>query len=393
MIAPAHLIARPNPVLLGDFSGERRKPMRPVDFRGETFDRDFDDATLFFDAFEAAPGRVVLPGPPFLNLGSALSRTQFSAGAMNCRTRLRNLDRHAQVWLDAPINVSRLQLRGPLGDFEIAVAQRATSLFEGRRVIFTLSRNNPIPWILDWVRFNRDIHGADAVLIYDNASTDYDSAALNRALSAVEGLVRSVVVEWPFKYGPQGVDARRYWDSDFCQLGAWEHARWRFLQDAASVMNSDIDEFVLPPQGTSVFQATEKSRAGFVGYFGRWIVGIVGRGPSPAEGVLPRHRDYDVVQREAMRRSKLLVSRDLNRCQPKWTLAPGRCPAWAQWKVHTIGAWWPSRFAVADFSFRHFREIGSNWKYQRTRQEAFDPARHEEDAPLRAAFARVAWDG
>ena len=392
MTGPAHLIARPNPVFLGTFCDERRKPTRPVDFRGETFDRDFDDASLFFDAFEAAPGRTVLQGPPFLNLGGALSKTQFSVGPTICRTRSRDLDRHAQVWLETPANISRLRASGPLGEFEIAVARCATSLFDGRRVIFTLSRNNPIPWILDWVRFNRDIHGADAVLIYDNASTDYDSAALSRALSAVDGLERSVVVEWPFKYGPQGVDARRFWDSDFCQLGALEHARWRFLQDAASVMNSDIDEFVLPAQGKSVFEATEKSRTGFIGYHGRWVVGIADRGPSPAGAALPRHRDYDIVQREVMRRSRLLVTRDRNRCQPKWTLAPRRCPILAQWKVHTIGGWWSSHLAGAGFSFRHFREIGSNWKYPRTGHEVFDPARHEEDAALRAAYARVSWD-
>jgi hypothetical protein len=64
-------------------------------------------------------------------------------------------------------------------------------------------------------------------------------------------------MEWPFKYGPQGANSWDHWDSDFCQLGAWEHARWRFLQNARSAMNSDIDELVLSKSGQSVFEAAE----------------------------------------------------------------------------------------------------------------------------------------
>jgi hypothetical protein len=386
------LIVRPSPVLLADFSAHRREPIRPAAFRGETFDRDFDDATLFFDAFEAGPGKIVLLGPPFLNLAQAIAQTQFFAGSARCNTRARRLDRHAQVWLEAPAHTLRLTAKGPMGDFEIAVAERKTKLFEKRRAIFTMSKNNPIAWILDWVRFNRDIHGADAVLIYDNNSTDYDSATLSRALSGVEGIVRSVVVEWPFKYGPQGIDVKRFWDSDFCQLGAWEHARWRFLQHAKCVMNSDVDELVVSTTGKSVFERAETSFSGLARYYGRWVVGIADRSPARDSDRMPRHRDYTVRLRAPTWRSKLLIKRDADRCQPKWTLAPQRCPPRAQWKVHTIDSWWPSRLTTSEFSFRHFREIGSDWKYPRTHREPFDPTRHEEDLQLSAAYDRVSWD-
>ncbi len=389
---PRHAVVRPSAVSLPYFSAHRREPTRPAAFRSEAFDRAFDDATLFFDAFEAAPGEIVLLGPPFSNLSQAVADTQFFAGSVRCGTRVRRLDRHAQVWLDAPTGVSRLTARGPLGDFGVALAERMTTAFEGRRVVFTMSKNNPIAWILDWVRFNRDIHGADAVLIYDNGSTDYDCAALSRALSGVQGIARSVVVEWPFKYGPQGLDFKRFWDSDFCQLGAWEHARWRFLQHAKSVMNADIDELVLSSTGDSAFERAETSFFGLVRYYGRWVVGIAGRAPIRDSGRLARHRDYDVRLRAPTGRPRLSLARDIDRCQPKWTLAPQRCPPGAQWKVHTIDSWWPARLTTSDFSFRHFREIGSDWKYPRINREPFDPARHEEDLPLRAAYERVSWD-
>src|SRR5665213_36842 len=70
----------------------------------------------------------------------------------------------------------------------------------------------------------------------------------------------------PFKYGPQSTLAQGLWDSDFYQLGAWEHARWRFLTQARSAMNTDIDELVVSARGRSVFEAAERSLFGIARY-------------------------------------------------------------------------------------------------------------------------------
>ena len=49
-------------------------------------------------------------------------------------------------------------------------------------------------------------------------------------------------------------------------------------------------------------------------------------------------------------------------------------------------------FLHQGFSFRHFREIGSNWKYQRTNRVPFDPQVHKTDQALMEAFQRVDWE-
>jgi hypothetical protein len=293
--------------------------------------------------------------------------------------------------MDIPRNSGPIQATGPLGGFEFSVSQNETETFRDCRVIFTMSKDNPIEWILDWVRFNRDVHGANAVLIYDNGSSSYDSAALSSALRSVSGLRCSVVMEWPFKYGPQGTNSRDHWDSDFCQLGAWEHARWRFLQDARSVMNSDIDELILSRAGGSVFEAAEQSWSGFVGYRGRWVIGTDGGVGGNAVTATPRHFDFSILMPPQYQRSRWLMWRDANECPSKWTVVPNRCPAHAQWHVHLICSWWASYFRTRQFSFRHFREIGSNWKYQRTSRVALDPAIHKVDELLRRTFRRVDW--
>jgi hypothetical protein len=385
-----HTVCRTNPVLLPDFTAARREPTRPPEFRGESFASQFDDTTLFYDAVDIGNSEVALFAPPFFNLAPKLAATRFNAAAAPCEVEIRSYDRHAQVWLRRP-QAGELRGSGPLGDFTVPFSPNERNVFQGRRVIFTMSKDNPIAWILDWARFNRDVHGADAVLIYDNGSSAYDSATLSAALASVPGIERSVVVEWPYKYGPQGSNSWDHWDSDFCQLGAWEHARWRFLQDACAVMNADIDELVLSKDGTSVFAAAERSRFGLVRYYGRWIVGV-DRGGSPAADALPRHRDFDIYMPPEYGFSWRAGRRDMNRCQPKWTLAPRKCPPRVQWHVHSIASWWPSYLPCSrNFSFAHFREIGSNWKYQRTSRVAFDPQIHKTNELLRSTFRQVNW--
>jgi hypothetical protein len=383
----------PDPILLPHFTRLRREPTRPLPLRDEKFDQQFDATTLFFDAFRCEDsGRIVLPGPPLFNLAPAFAAMRVTAlpSRTHCAFELRQLDRHMQLWVKAPRGTERLRLAGAFGEFDVAIAAPAASPFRDRRVIFTLSKDNELEWIRDWVRFNRDIHSADAVLIYDNDSTRYTTGELLAAVRSVGGIAEAAVVHWPFRYGPQGTLAKGLWDSDFCQLGAWEHARRKFLANARSVMNSDIDELVLCADGTSIFDKAERSPFGVARYGGRWVVAIDDAERVSADA-LPRHRDFDVKLRPQMQRTRFLLKRDAVACFPKWTVVPRRCPERTQWKVHTIGGWLPARLKTSGASFRHFREIGGNWKYERKVRETFDPARHVRDDALPRAFARVDW--
>jgi hypothetical protein len=152
-------------------------------------------------------------------------------------------------------------------------------------------------------------------------------------------------------------------------------------------MTSDNDELVVCDDGDSIFAKAERSVFGIARYSGRWVVAT----EDARGGALPRHQDFDVTLRPQMQRTGFLLTRDTTLCFPKWTLVPRRCPDRTQWKVHTIGGWLPARLKTAGVGFRHFREIGGNWKYERKVREAFDPVRHVRDEALRRAFDRVDW--
>ena len=382
-------VVRPAPVMLPD--GVVREPTRPREHRGEDFDARYDATTLFYDAFRGRDGRAVLLGPPFLNLKPALAAMTVVAepAGTACAFVIREWDRHGQVLVDVPDGTTHVALRSAIGTFRIAIAPSDVDLFAGRRVLFTLSKNNRLGWIQDWIRFARDIHGADAVLLYDNDSSHYRAEDLARAVGGVEGIAVARIVSWPFRYGPQGLDARRFWDSDYCQHGAWEHARRRFLEAAASAQNADVDEMVVSPDGGSVFEAAEDDPFGIVRYRGRWVVGI--GEPAEAPGAATRHTDFQTVLRAEMRRRLGILPRDVLACPAKWTLVPSRCPENAQWRVHTVDRWPAALRMSARFGYRHFREISDNWKYARTRADRFDPALHEVDEVLRDHFAKVNW--
>src|SRR5260370_18862056 len=114
-------------------------------------------------------------------------------------------------------------------------------------------------------------------------------------------------------------------------------------------------------------------------------------GTTPAAGDLT-HRDFEyALQPRRSRRGGFYPVYE-DRCPPKWTVVPRRCPDYAQWTAHSIKNWVCARLISSRFSYRHFREINNNWKYDRSARVAFDPVRHVRDDTIAANFSRVRWN-
>lgn len=369
-------------VALNHAGGLRREPPRPPELRNAAYATQFDWDTLFYDCYRVGPD-VVLQGPPLLNLREPLLASTPLAAQMRRwigRPRHVGRDKRGEIWLRSAAD--HLILSGPIGTYDLAISPDLSHLFAGRRVIHTLSKNNAPHWIRDWVQFYAAEHGADGVLIYDNGSTAYRADQLQADLRAAFPAMVIHVVSWPFLYGPQGglagaVNGREApWDSDFCQTGSLQHARFRFLTRARSVLNVDIDELVLPAGGTSIFVATERSRAGFVKFPGFWISGASNHAIS-AETC--RHADF--VYRD---------SQELRTCPPKWCVVPARCdPFGTSWSVHNLFGARANRRIDDRFCYRHMTAISTSWKEDRRVAARFDPTGLIEDAALGESFARA----
>ncbi len=369
--------AGPHPVVAPADQAVRRTPSRPPHQRPPGFEAQFDTDTIFFDVVHA-DRRLILSGPTLREFGPLLDDAELLLDGVpyvGGRHR-RDLSRAARIVLDCPDPAATFTLRTADVELSVPVTVADPTVFAGRRVLFTHSQDNALDWVVDWARYHQVNHGTDAVLIYDNASTRYGPADLDAALRAVPGIDVVRVVPWPFRFGPQGGiwagDATIAWDSDFCQIGAMENARFVHLADAAGVVNADVDELVVAAPGVSVYDRLEAA-GGYLRYSGHWIEAVTGT--RSADATSPRHADYWVHDPER------------GRCLCKWSVIPAAVPLEAQWTPHGIYGL-PMR-VDEEFELAHFRAINCDWKTVRTTPQPYDPAVHLVQLSLVAGLHRA----
>lgn len=349
-----------SPLELDPDQQPRRNPPRPLHLRQADYAEKFDYLTVFYDCFRSADGsQVLLLGPPLLNLEpivfpsisnlfncSEPSKMHFSSAGAS-----RN-NPSARIWIST--SEDRVELpKGAFQQREIVVQPNQSDIFKNRKVLLTLSKDNDLTWIRDWVTFFARNHGCDAVLFYDNSSTQYTTSEIYHAISTVQGIEITVVVSWPYKWGPAGGDPedpppRMPWDSNYAQLGLLEHARHRFLSRAAGVVNADVDELVITKGKHSIYDLVRSSETGYLKYEGRWIEPV-----TKSRNEKFRHGDFEYRLASSTRLSP-----------PKWAVVPSRCPSEASWNTHKISGMESDKLSSL-VSFRHFWAIGTSWNCPR----------------------------
>jgi hypothetical protein len=345
----------------------RRKSRRPTDRRAPDFDEKFDATTVFYDCFSSADRDwIILVGPPLFNLRSAVIPRLKRAFAQKWWSRYRHcrLNRCDLLWLRSPVEFAELDGNLFL-QRRIKVQPNRSEIFRGRRVLLTLSKDNELHWIRDWIEFHVRNHGCDAVLFYDNASTKYSSGEVRSTIDSVRGVEASAVVDWPYKFGPQGW-YNDYWDSDFTQYGVLEHARRLFLPLATFVINGDIDELLITKGREPIGDLLSRSRHGYLCYGGQWIENV-----SDRQDESRRHANF------------IYRSRDNPRTMiEKWTIAPQRTERARQWMVHEVAGARNDEEISAAVTYRHYRSITTNWKSKRWFPVEFDESKHVVDEEM-----------
>jgi hypothetical protein len=360
------------------------------------FDAKFDRLTVFYDCFRVSDTRVMLVGPPLKHFPGILESLQVSSApsgkqcAYEVRHRAtshfgnRHVENLSELWVETAAGDTCLHLQAAAGRTSMEIQPAGRELFRGKRVLFTLSKNNDPQWICDWMRFHRDMQGANAVLLYDNASTAYSVSALEEQMQRISGFEAVCVVDWPFKYGPRAA-GRQVWDYAYSQGGMLEDARWRFLADAYGVLNCDVDELVLSHEG-NLFDRAAATDTGCLRFTGRWVAQS-----SASSQATPRHREITDQLRPLWRLQGLRL-KDANLCPAKWVVVPSRCPVEAHWSVHEIVGLRSALLRQHDTCYRHFTRIGTNWKNNRHLIEGDGSRPRKKDTELEHAFAGVRWE-
>lgn len=375
---------------LGLNSPVLRRPSRDPSLRHADFEDKYDFQTVFYDCFWSADSsHLTLIGPPLLNLENELGLRFFAMpSGTECRPVSIARAFIMQLSIAVPQSLQYLRIESAAGTAFLVPQPNLSSLFEGRRVLMTLSQNNELAWIRDWIIYHQRLHGCDGALVYDNNSTRYDVSDLKACLAAIPG-VMGLVVNWPFRYGP--FDGRLpltydLWEGHFCQFGMLEHARWRFLSSARCSLNLDIDELIVGDTQQGIFAQAEASRTGYLRIHGKWVENH--RSSDAPASSMPLHRDF--WHRKAMRTQG---------CESKWAAVPARVPLSAQFGVHDIFVHAASEVS-GHAEIRHFKALNTNWTVDqpgRLRQRTQADAAADdlvEDAQLRKllglAFREVA---
>jgi hypothetical protein len=341
----------------------RANPVRdfiyPLEFRFPGVEHSWDYLTFAYDVFWDLDGvrtHVLAPPPP---AGiDPVDHVSFVALPSGCRCPFRyragNFRRSAHYWLSPPDGTGALEIR--FGGQRVVRAIQPNGAVElaGRRVLFTLSKDNPLEWIVDWARFHAFHFGVDAVLFYDNGSTNYALDDVRAALTGVPGIDVVVGITWPFPFGPR---ATRKLGGYWCKPAFFEHARRRYLRDAEWALNLDIDELLVNESASSLDDLLAITDASWL-RFQRFDAPNTGE----ATSALPRHRDY-------YWRGLGLSGR------PKYLAFPRRTPEFAEWNVHKVEFGDEGDDAPAEmFSVRHFLALTTGWQGRNIhRLEVTDP--------------------
>ncbi|MAE89926.1 MAG: hypothetical protein CMI67_10110 [Pelagibaca sp.] len=374
-----------NPIHNFNLGLPSRKFPRPEEFRQENYEASFDRHVLAYDAVQR-DGEILLICPPLLNNQKTFKRLEFFEMPSGRRVEpsVNTFNRFTRIRFPVGDDTYCIVARGEFGEYVIQSTPNMCDRFAGLRVGVTVSKNNDPTWLADWARFHARTAGMEAFLLYDNNSTVYDPDVIFDHMKDV-GLKEFMIVKWPYKWGPIGFlegHRRNHWDSNFGQLGMFEHARWTYLEKARSILNCDADELVCPLEGDrSIFEAVETDPNHYKCMKGLWVEALR---DDRLDGTAPRHAHFTHTLNPP---AETLT---------KWACVPGEMPSGVNFGTHVLRNTRGNPFRKhlsEDFVYFHFRGLTTSWKPERSsasqKQIIENGQSVTESGALRAAFERA----
>ncbi|MDX8348014.1 hypothetical protein SLH49_08450 [Cognatiyoonia sp. IB215446] len=305
----------------------------------------YDTDTLIYDSVWRPERRLLsLYLPKMFNFETVLQRCTFRLGTKNIAPKRSKYIRFDRLDFKAEPTGLPFQLETPGGALDLPVHDAAAGRFAGKNVIYTMVRNDDLIWIRDWVLAHQRNHGADAVLIANNGSTEYDSATLAQAISDVPGIVVADVLDVPLRHGPAPKSVSGVGFAKFLQTACLNLVRDRFFEQARAVLLCDVDELVTAPEGHSIFDATARSFTKYRPIGGSW------RFAAEKDGLL-RHADH------------VLGDETNHPCADKYCIVPDSFFGRMGWSVHSLENVNRRIFRPrGSFRFYHCRGISTSWK-------------------------------
>ena len=162
--------------------------------RDANYDSDYDSKTFIYDCFhDPELNNVTLLCPKLLNFRSILDDLRIKIdGLLVQPTKIESLSRCAVITLPCLETDPRVvTLSHPLFGANLAIGRSYLAQFAGKNAIFTISQNNRLEWLQDWLTHYVKEHKTNALVLSENNSTKYSSQELINAISQVPGIENS----------------------------------------------------------------------------------------------------------------------------------------------------------------------------------------------------------
>lgn len=378
-----------NRVELAHFHLQRAIP-RPEHQRQPDFLDKFDSSTLFYDLFRSHDGQhIIAIAPPPFGYEKQLKKARFTLNGEHTalKARHRSLSRLHEIWLkvspEQDISSVDLELNGH--KICLTIAPNNAPTFAGRKMLSTICKDTPIPWIIDWVKFHAVNHGADGLVLFENSDTPERAENIAKALEDAHLLAAFQVVHVPFQFGPIHFNGSKR-DSDYLQSSLLALLRWKYLQQAKALLYCDIDELIATNDGSSIFDHVQKSMLGYLFIEGVWVETATTTDIKKLNDIEQRRHKHFQHTTSPPRRT-----------HRKWVCVPSKIPMNLQWKIHAIRpepkytaflhpvyTRWKSKLACAQLY--HLHAINTGWKYQHDPIKLVDTNVHILDNPLHSAI-------
>lgn len=235
--------------------------------------RAFDGKTLVFDVvYVVSKEELVIICPPPMNLEYLYE--DMVVGVRDAKGRVRRLPLKERnraflgvfVYSSDGLQISsETEISLGFGDFDcVVVAPRMAAADKRGLLLTTLQKDNPINWIVDWIRYYNHL-GVDHFRIYDNNSV-YQEDLVRHLHECLPPEIDVEVFAWNFPYGPINYPLLK-----FCQIAQLNHSMFDH-PEVEWIINLDVDEYLVLPSEFSSFKPWLSSFAGNVG-----LISIPGR--------------------------------------------------------------------------------------------------------------------
>ena len=325
-----------------------RKPLCPPHKMSSYYLDNFDSTTLWYDAIKE-DNLIRLVCPKLRNFEKELRNANFFLDDKKVDkfeiNRFRRID---IIKIKSPSFAERIRVKSKSFDLSSRLNKTEFSIADDKNCAMVINKNNSLVWIEYFAKWHVKFQKLQCLFILDNNSLEYTNADVESALKN-SGLESLIIINLPFRFGPASL-GRPYHNRElFLQTSGYNILKFRFLKKAKAVLCCDIDELVLP-SSTNIFDATIKSKNGFLRFSGK-----------------NRYHNFESGKKVCHQGS--FYKLDNKNSKKKWCIDPKGRLGGHIWSTHSLeNLFFERRYLAREFSFIHCINVTTGWKGKRMKQ-------------------------